>query len=130
MLALVARSAVGMTVAPTIDYFRGEKVTVRDFLPFGHATQSGYDMNDFAKDLGYTAVGATIAATPYTTLVGTELLTGTTSIPFSSSAVIPVAVVTASVVGSKLIVDTTTTHGGQPHRTSFTGQMSGKYFDY
>ncbi len=130
MLALVVRSAVGMTVAPTIDFIRGENVTVRDFLPFGRATQSGYDIQDFQKDAAYTVVGALVAATPYTTLVGTELLTGSTTIPFSTAPAIPVAVVAASVVGSKLIVDTTIKHGGQPHRTSFTGQMSGKYFDY
>jgi hypothetical protein len=75
MLAMVARSVVGMTVAPTIDFVRGKDVTPRDYLPFGHAVKSGYDMTDFAKDLGYTAVGATIAATPYTTIVGTEILT-------------------------------------------------------
>ncbi len=130
MLALVVRSAVGMTVAPTIDLFRGRKVTVRDYLPFGRATESGYDIDDFVKDVGYTAVGASIAATPYTTVVGSTLLTGETVVPFTAAPVIPAAVVAASVVGAKLIVDTTTKHGGKPHRTSFTGQMSGKYFDY
>ena len=75
MMALVVRSAVGMTVAPTLDFIRGKDVTVRDYLPFGHATQSGYDLNDFQKDMAYTVVGALVAATPYTTLVGTEILT-------------------------------------------------------
>ncbi len=127
MLALVVRSAVGMTVAPTIDYFRGEKLTVRDFLPFGHATQSGYDLDDFAKDLGYTAVGATIASTPYTTLVGTELLTGSTTIPFSLA---PAGLVAATAIPFAMQVYTIETQPELAADVSFTGQMSAKYFDY
>ncbi len=86
MLALVVRSAVGMTVAPTMDLLRGEDVTVRDYLPFGHATQPGYDFVDFQKDAAYTVVGALVAATPYTTLVGTEVLTAS-SVSVGTAAV-------------------------------------------
>lgn len=75
MLVVVGRSVLGMTVAPTIDLFRGRPVTYRDYVPFLGASKSDYGMDDFAKDLGYTAVGGVVAATPWTVLVGTEVLT-------------------------------------------------------
>ncbi len=127
MLALVVRSAVGMTVAPTIDLFRGEKVTARDYLPFSGVTRSDYDLEDFVKDLGYSTVGALVAATPYTTLVGTEILTGSTPIPFS---VVPAGLVAAAVVPVAMQVHTIQTQPELAADVSFTGQFSGKYFDY
>ena len=42
----------------------------------------------------------------------------------------PVALVAASAVISKSVVDVTESTGGKPHRTSFTGQPSGPFFDY
>ena len=75
MLAFVGRSAFGLTVAPTIDLVRGEEVTYLDYIPFSSSSKEDYDMTDFAKDLGYTGVGGVVAATPWTTLVGTEVLT-------------------------------------------------------
>ena len=75
MLAFVGRSVFGLTVAPTIDVFRGRDVTYSDYIPFSSAFQQDYDLADFTKDFGYTGVGATVAATPWTVLVGTEVLT-------------------------------------------------------
>ena len=78
MLAIVGRTIVGSVVAPTVDLFRGRDVGVKDYLPFGHVRDEGYSMDDFAKDFGYTAVGAVIAASPQITLVGSSLLSGGT----------------------------------------------------
>jgi hypothetical protein len=108
MMALVVRSAIGMTVAPTLDFVRGKDVTVRDYLPFGHATQSGYDLNAFQKDAAYTVVGALVAATPYTTLVGTEVLTASSVSAGTAAAAtgaLGVAGIAAAGIGTMMYID-------------------------
>ncbi len=78
MYAFIGRALVGNVVAPTIDLIRGEDVSFTDYIPFSGVRHEGYSMDDFAKDLGYTAVGATIAATPQIALVGSSILSGGT----------------------------------------------------
>ncbi len=78
MLALVGRSIIGSVIAPTIDLFRGRDVGLKDYVPFGHLRDEGYDMDDFVKDVGYTAVGATIAASPHIVRFGTAMILGET----------------------------------------------------
>ena len=78
MLALVGRSIVGSVIAPTIDLFRGRDVGLKDYVPFGYIRDEGYDMDDFAKDIGYTAVGALIVSTPQIALVGSSIMSGGT----------------------------------------------------
>lgn len=92
MYALIGRAIVGNVVAPTIDLFRGRDVSFADYIPFSGARSSDYSMDDFAKDLGYTAVGATIAATPQIALVGSSILSGgtvSTGLGASVAAVVP-----------------------------------------
>ena len=74
MLALVGRSIVGSVIAPTIDLFRGRDVGFKDYVPFGRFRDEGYDMDNFAKDVGYTAVGATVAASPQIVSFGSALI--------------------------------------------------------
>lgn len=101
MLALVGRSVVGSVIAPTVDFFRGEDVGFKDYVPFGHLRDEGYDMDDFAKDVGYTAVGATIAASPQIVSFGSAMMLGETVPIGLSPGILPAAaVVTTVVVGT------------------------------
>jgi hypothetical protein len=88
MYGFIGRALVGNVVAPTIDLFRGQDVSFEDYIPFSGARRDDYSMEHFTKDLGYTAVGATIAATPQIALVGSSILSGgTVSTGVGSSAV-------------------------------------------
>ena len=51
------------------------------------------------------------------------------SVPVGPVVAVAAAAVAGAVVAD-VIVDTTYDTGGSPHLTSYTGQMSGTYFDY
>ena len=91
MYAVIGRAIVGNVVAPTIDLFRGEDVSFSDYIPFSGVRDESYDMDDFAKDVGYTTVGALIAATPQITLVGSSVLSGGTVSTGMGASVLAVA---------------------------------------
>lgn len=78
MYGFIGRAIVGNVVAPTVDLIRGQDVSLTDYIPFHGLRSEDYTVNHFAKDVGYTAVGATIAATPQIALVGSSVLSGGT----------------------------------------------------
>ncbi len=108
MLALVGRSIVGSVIAPTIDLFRGRDVGLKDYVPFGHIRDEGYDMDDFAKDIGYTAVGALIVSTPQIALVGSSIMSGgtvSTGILAASAPTIGVGAVVGAGIGMMVYIN-------------------------
>jgi hypothetical protein len=74
------------------------------------------------------AVYAPVVGSAFFGELGLFTVTGLATPIAASAGIIGVAAVSA--VASKTIVDTTYAHGGSSHLTSYTGQMSGKYFDY
>ncbi len=98
--------------------------------PAGYAAWAALGAGAEYRLLGTTRF-ATYAPVVVESLVGEMGLLTVTGLtgPLAVAAGATV-LVGASAVGSKLIVDATYAHGGKPHLTSFTGQMSGKYFDY
>ncbi len=109
MLALVGRSIVGSVIAPTIDLFRGRDVGLKDYVPFGHIRDEGYDMDDFAKDIGYTAVGALIVSTPQIALVGSSIMvpggTVSTGILAATAPTIGVGAVVGAGIGMMVYIN-------------------------
>ena len=108
-------------------YFTGEV----SFSPSGYASWAG-----MSAGLEYSLLGTTkarvYAPVVYDAFYGSTGLF--TAFPVlgsvvSTAVVVPGALATTALI-SKTIVDTTYEHGGKPHLTSFTGQMSGRYFDY
>ncbi len=78
MYAFIGRAIVGNIVAPTVDLVRGKDVSLTDYIPFYGIRSENYSVNHFAKDVGYTTVGALVAATPQIALVGSSVLSGGT----------------------------------------------------
>jgi len=78
MYGFIGRALVGNVIAPTIDLFRGEDVSISNYIPFSGIRHDDYTMEHFAKDVGYTTVGALIASTPQIALVGSSIISGGT----------------------------------------------------
>ena len=135
MLNFFLRQYIGTWFVTSGDALSGQDVS---FTPFSRGDysegidfSSGDQQSDMARFLSSTLVGNSVTiGWVFGELIGNPA----SRLPFSTAPIgvvgASVALVGASAVGSKLIVETTYSHGGKPHLTSFTGQMSGKYFDY
>lgn len=114
-------------IGPVTEYAVTGKV---GFDPAGYAAWGALGAGAEFALLGTTkfAVYAPVAAEALVGELGLLTVTGTAA-PLAVAAG-ATALVAGSAIASKAIVDVTTAVGGKPHLTSFTGQMSGKYFDY
>ena len=110
-------------IGPVTEYARTGQVGID---PIGYASWGALGASMEFAVLGTTkfAVYAPVVGSSFFGELGLFTVTGTAGIV--SAAATTTAVVGASAVISKTIVD----HSPHAHLTSFSGQMSGRYFDY
>ncbi len=114
-------------IGPVTEYVRTGQVSID---PIGYATWGVLGAGMEFAVLGTTkfSVYAPVASSALFGELGLFTVLGlTTPIQVAASVTVGAAV---SAAVAKVVVDVTETTGGKPHMTSFTGQMSGKYFDY
>ncbi len=136
MLYPALRATIGSLFLGGADAATGQDPSI---VPFSRGDYSqGLDLSsgDIQSDMGrFLAANIVGNSLKIGWLLG-ELWTNPASrIPYGSvsgaGAIVGFAAfVVATAIVAEEIVDTTYEHGGSPHLTSYTGQMSGKYFDY
>ncbi len=114
-------------IGPVAEYVRTGQVGID---PIGYATWGVLGAGMEFAVLGTTkfAVYAPVASSSLFGELGLFTVLGLTT-PLQVAASVTVGVAVSAAV-AKVVVDLTESSGGKPHFTSFTGQMSGRYFDY
>ncbi len=136
MLYPVLRATIGSLFLGGADAATGEDPTIIPFSRGDYSQGIDFTSGNIQSDMGrFLAANIVGNSLKIGFLLG-ELWTNPSSrLPFGSvsgaATVVAVSgVAVASAAAAKVIVETTYEHGGKPHLTSYTGQMSGKYFDY
>ncbi len=121
-------------IGPVGEYALTGKVS---FSPSGYATWMAmdagllYGATWFLEGAGTTKLGVYGPAFLDAFYGSTGLFTAFPALGTGFTAVaLGTVLVGGSVIAGKAITDATIAVGGKPHRTSFTGQPSGPYFDY
>ena len=134
LLPYIIRSGVGSLFVGVGDVLSPNR---KLGLPFNQGDYSeGFDIldSDTQSDIGRFLASALVGNALTIGFVLGEIWSNPASrLPISvpvAPAIAAVSFVVGSAVVADTIVDTTYDHGGLPHLTSFTGQMSGNYFDY